>query len=62
MILKLLINFYRWLWGMKPLVIQTTNEGVVMLITFGACIDIGIIIWIVGNAILAYKYRRKARK
>lgn len=40
MILKLLINFYLWLWGMEPLVIQTTDKGVVMLITFGACIDI----------------------
>lgn len=48
---------------MKPLVIQTTNEGMVMFITFGACIDIGIIIWIVGYAINAYNiYRRKARK
>lgn len=62
MILKLLINFYRWLWGMEPLVVQTIDGGMAILIIIGAWIDICITIGIVGYAISAYTYRKKARK
>lgn len=61
MILKLLIEFYRWLWGMPPLVIQTTNEPMTPVIFFGAMIDIVAIIGIVGLAITAYNDRKRAR-
>ena len=59
MILKLLIDFYRWLWGMPPLAIQTVYEQTLHII--GALIDISfiVIIGIIVCAIIAY--RRKAR-
>ena len=59
MILKLLIDFYRWLWGMPPLAIHTINEQTLHILVFGAMIDIIVIIGIVGCAIHAY--RKKAR-
>lgn len=59
MILKLLIDFYRLLWGMKPLVAQTIDEPTLMVITFGAFIDIGAIVGIVGLAVSAYNDRKK---
>lgn len=60
MILKLLTDFYRWFWGMPPLVIQTTNEPI-SLIWLGAVIDIGVIVGIIGLAVTAYNDRKKAR-
>jgi hypothetical protein len=54
MILKLLIDFYRWLWGMPPLVVQPDNEPIVLAITFGVIIDIAVIIGIIGYAVTAY--------
>jgi hypothetical protein len=54
MILKLLIDFYRWLWGMPPLVVQPDNEPIVLAITFGVIIDIAVIIVIIGCAVIAY--------
>jgi hypothetical protein len=59
MILKLLINFYRWLWGMPPLAIHTINEQTLHILVFGAMIDVIVIIGIVACAIRAY--RKKAR-
>lgn len=61
MILKLLIDFYRWLWGMPPLVVQLDNEPIVLAITFGTIIDITAIIGIIGCAVTAYNDRKKAR-
>lgn len=61
MILKLLIDLYRWLWGMKPLVVQTVDEPTLLVISFGAIIDIGAIIGIIGLAITVYNNRKKAR-
>ena len=62
MILKIIIKFYRWLWGVEPLVVQTNDDGTYMLITLGACVDIGIIIWIVGYIAITYKKWKRARK
>lgn len=62
MMLKLLIDFYRWLWGMPPLEIQTANEPWSLVISFGAIIDIGAIIGIIGLAVTAYNDRKKARR
>lgn len=61
MILKLLIDFYRWLWGMPPWVVQTIDEPTAMAIMFGALIDICAIVGVVGLAITAYNDRKKAR-
>lgn len=61
MILKLLIDFYRWLWGMKPWVVQTLDEPTALLIGFGAIIDIVAIVGIVGLAVTAYNDRKRAR-
>jgi hypothetical protein len=61
MILKLLIDFYRWIWGMKPWVMQTVDEPAALMISFGALIDICAIVGIVGSIITAYNDRKKAR-
>lgn len=61
MILKLLINFYLWLWGLGPLAVQKLDEPTVMMIILGAFIDIGVIIGIIELAITAYNYRNKVR-
>lgn len=61
MILKLLIDFYRWLWGMPPIVIQEVKEPMFLAIGFGAIIDITVIIGIIGLAITAYNDRKKKR-
>jgi hypothetical protein len=61
MFLKLLIDFYRWLWGMPSWVVQTVDEPTMMVILFGALIDITAIVGIVGLAITAYNDRKKAR-
>lgn len=60
MILKILIDFYRWLWGMPPLAILTVDESI-LVIGFGALIDIGAIIGIIGLAVTAYNDRKKVR-
>lgn len=62
MILKLLIDLYRWLWGMKPWIAQTIDEPTLMVITFGAFIDIGAIAGVVGLAVTAYNDRKKTRE
>lgn len=61
MILKLLIDFYRLLWGMKPWSAQTVDEQVAMVIMFGAMIDICAVVGIIGLAVSAYKDRKKVR-
>lgn len=61
MIVKILINFYRWLWGLKPLVVNTLDNSSSLIMIFGAFIDIMVIIGIVGFAIIAYSDRRKNR-
>lgn len=61
MILKLLIDLYRWLWGIKPLVVQTVDESTLFVITFAAIIDIGAIAVIITLATNAYNNRKKER-
>ena len=60
MILKIIIKFYRWLWGLGPFVIQTLDEQTGFLIILGAIIDLLIIFWIVEYAASAYKNRKKS--
>lgn len=62
MILKLLIDFYRWLWGMKPWVVQTVDEPMLLAIVFGALIDICAIAGIVGLAVTAYNDRKYKKR
>jgi hypothetical protein len=62
MILKLLIDFYRWLWGMEPWVVQVADDDIDMVIAFGAMIDICTIVGIVGLAITVYNNRKKKRR
>lgn len=51
MILKLLIEFYRWLWSLPPLdIVDTTIE----LAMFGAFIDIAVIIGLIGAIIIKF--------
>ena len=61
MMLKLLIDFYRWLWGMSPVVILEVNEPVCLVIVFGAIIDIALIIGIIGCAISKYNDSKRRR-
>lgn len=61
MILKLLIDFYRWLWGIPPLVLQTVDEPTALAIMFGALIDITAIAGIVVLVLTAYNDRKKSR-
>jgi hypothetical protein len=61
MILKGLIDFYRWLWGMKPVVIQSIDEPE-LFIGFGALIDIAAIVGIVGLAVTAYNDRKRKKR
>lgn len=60
MILKLLIDFYRWIWGMEPWVVQTVDEPTALLIGFGALFDIVAIAGIVGLTVTAYNDRKSA--
>lgn len=62
MILKLLIDFYRWLYGMPSLEIQTVNEGIFLATGFGAIIDICAIIAIIGLAMTAYNDRKQKKR
>ena len=55
MILKLLINFYRWLWEMPPIDAADGMFGEIVL--FGALIDIGAIIGLIGMIIIKYTDR-----
>ena len=55
MILKLLIGFYRWLWGMPP--IDAADETYGLIVFFGALIDIGAIIGLIGMIIIKYTDR-----
>ena len=43
MILKLLIMFYRWLFGLPPLVIDLNNFGHCEIVVFACIIDLIII-------------------
>lgn len=62
MILKLLIDFYRWLYGTKPWVVQVADDGIDSVIAFGAMIDICAIVGIVGLAVTAYNNRKRKKK
>ena len=63
MILKLIIDFYRWLWGMEPLVVKTPlDEPTGLALLFGAIIDIGIIIGIIGLVIMTYNDKKRGGK
>ena len=55
MILKLLINFYRWLWEMPP--IDAAYVMIELIVFFGAIIDIGAIIGLIGMIIIKYTDR-----
>jgi hypothetical protein len=44
---------------MKPWIVQTIDEPTLMVITFGAFIDIGAIAGVVGLATTAYNDRKK---
>jgi hypothetical protein len=61
MILKGLIDFYRWLWGMKPVVIQSIDEPTLQAIGFGALIDIAAIVGIVGLVVASYNDRKRGK-
>ena len=52
MILKLLIDFYRWLWGMPPIDAADGTFGLIIL--FGVFIDIVAIIGLIGMIIIKY--------
>lgn len=45
MILKLLIEFYHWLWNLPP--IDTTDESMSFILFTGALIDIAVLIGII---------------
>lgn len=45
MILKLLIEFYRWLWNLPP--IDTTDGSMGFILFTGALIDIAVLIGII---------------
>lgn len=51
MILKLLTEFYRWLWSLPPLDIVDITIG---LVVFGAFIDIVVIIGLIGAIIIKF--------
>lgn len=55
MILKLLIDFYRWLWNLPPL--DTVDKTIESIVAFGAFIDIVALIGIIGAIIIKYTDR-----
>lgn len=55
MILKLLIEFYRWLWSLPPL--DIANKAIEPIIIFGAFFDIVVLIGIIGAIIIKYTDR-----
>ena len=55
MILKLLIEFYRWLWNLPPF--DTTYVKMGSLMFFGALLDIVAIVAIVAMIIIRYTDR-----
>lgn len=55
MILKLLIEFYRWLWSLPPF--DTTNATMGLILFFGAVLDIFAIVGIVVAIIIKYTDR-----
>ena len=61
MILKLLIDFYRWMWGLPPIVIHTVSETVAGAIFWSVLIDLVVLVGIIGSAITIYNDRKKAR-
>lgn len=46
---------------MPSLVIQAADEPILLVITFGAIIDITAVVGIIGLAVTAYNNRKKAR-
>ena len=62
MMLKLLVDYYRWLWGLEPLVVKTLGEPKALLLIFGAVVDIGIIIGIIGLVLIAYNDRKRGAR
>lgn len=57
MILKLLVEFYRWLWNLPPF--DTTDVTMELILFFGALFDILAIVGIIGLTITAYNNKRK---
>lgn len=55
MILKLLIEFYRWLWNLPPF--DTTDVMMGSILFFGALLDMLAIVGIVGVIITKYTNR-----
>lgn len=55
MILKLLIEYYRWLWNLPPF--DTTTDMMGPILFFGAFFDILAIVGIVGAIIIKYTDR-----
>lgn len=55
MILKLLIEFYRWLWNLPPF--DTADVMMGPILFFGALLDIVVVIGIVGAIIIKYTDR-----
>lgn len=55
MILKLLIEFYRWAWNLSPL--DTADKMIEPVVAFGAYIDIVVLIGIIGVIISKYTDR-----
>lgn len=55
MILKLLIEFYRWIWNLPPL--DTTDVMMEPIMFFGAMLDILAIVGIISTIIIKYTDR-----
>lgn len=55
MILKLLIEFYHWLWGMPAF--DTTQPMMGFFMFFGAVLDIVVLVGIIGITITAIQDR-----
>jgi hypothetical protein len=59
MILKLLINFYHWLWSLPPL--DKTSEAMSFILFTGALIDIGVLIGIIVPTVITIQDRWQKR-
>lgn len=61
MILKLLVCYIRWVWGLPPLVLQEGSETAFALLVFGVFIDISALIAVcvpVGARIIEWRSGR----
>lgn len=56
MILKLLIEFYRWLWDLPPL--ENTSEWMGLILFTGAVVDIGVLVGIIGAIVIKIQDRK----